>query len=127
MRETSVCNHAIVRVVPRVEREEFINAGVILFCRTRRFLQARLRLDRERLAALAPELDPALVQAQLDLIPRICAGGQDAGPLAALDQSERFHWLTSPRSTIVQISPVHPGLSDDPQATLDELFAKLVE
>jgi hypothetical protein len=110
-----------VRIVPRVEQEEFINAGVILFCRERRYLAARLQLDAARLAAFAPELDPAIVQAHLDLIPRICAGGRAGGPLAKLSLVERFRWLTSPRSTVVQISPVHAGLCSDPAAALDEL------
>jgi hypothetical protein len=119
-------DYAIVRVVPNVEREEFVNVGVILFCRTRRFLDARIKLDMERLAALSPKLDVRMVQAQLDLILRICAGGSDAGPLGELGQAERFHWLVSPRSTTIQVSPVHCGLCVDPQAALDNLFEKLV-
>ncbi|MBC8447925.1 MAG: DUF3037 domain-containing protein [Chloroflexi bacterium] len=119
-------DYAIVRVVPQVEREEFINAGGILFCRARRFLAARIELDTERLAALAPQVDVAMVQAQLDLIPLICAGGSDAGPIGQLSQAERFHWLVSPRSTTVQVSPVHCGLCVDPQAALDGLLEKLV-
>jgi hypothetical protein len=119
-------DYAIVRVVPNVEREEFMNVGVILFCRTRRFLDARIKLDTERLAALFPRLDMALVQAHLDLIPHICAGGAGAGPLGQLGQAERFHWLVSPRSTTIQVSPVHCGLCVDPQAALDNLFKRLV-
>jgi hypothetical protein len=119
-------DYAIVRVVPNVEREEFVNVGVILFCRTRRFLDARIKLDMERLAALSPKLDVRMVQAQLDLILRICAGGSDAGPLGELGQAERFHWLVSPRSTTIQVSPVHCGLCVDPQAALDNLLEKLV-
>lgn len=115
-------DYAIVRIVPRVEREEFFNAGVILFCRVRRFLAARVTLDRRRLAALAPDLDPAGVETRLALIPRICAGEADAGPIARLPLAERFHWLVSPRSTIVQTSPVHSGLCADPAAALEQLF-----
>jgi hypothetical protein len=126
MPAASPFDYAIVRVVPNVEREEFMNVGVILFCRTRRFLDARIKLDIERLAALFPRLDMTLVQAHLDLIPRICAGGADAGPLGQLGQAERFHWLVSPRSTTIQVSPVHCGLCVDPQAALDNLFEKLV-
>jgi hypothetical protein len=126
MPAASPFDYAIVRVVPNVEREEFMNVGVILFCRTRRFLDARIKLDTERLAALFPRLDMTLVQAHLDLIPRICAGGADAGPLGQLGQAERFHWLVSPRSTTIQVSPVHCGLCVDPQAALDNLFEKLV-
>jgi hypothetical protein len=119
-------DYAIVRVVPNVEREEFVNVGVILFCRTRRFLDARIKLDMERLVALSSKLDVRMVQAQLDLILRICTGGRDAGPLGKLGQAERFHWLVSPRSTTIQVSPVHCGLCVDPQAALDNLFEKLV-
>ena len=119
-------DYAVIRVTPHVEREEFINVGVILFCRALRFLDARIEPDVERLVAFAPELDLAMVQDQLDLIPRICAGGPEAGPLSSLEQAERFHWLVSPRSTTIQVSPVHPGLCVDPQATLSDLFDTLV-
>jgi hypothetical protein len=119
-------DYAIVRVVPYVEREEFINVGVILFCRTLRFLDARIELDTKRLAAFSPHADVAMVQTHLDLIPCICAGGADAGPLGQLSQAERFHWLVSPRSTTIQVSPVHCGLCVDPQVALDNLFEKMV-
>ncbi len=125
MPELCEFDYAVVRVVPQVEREEFINAGVILFCRERRFLQARVRLVAARLAALAPQLDAAAVQAQLDLIPRICAGGEDAGALGQLSQAERFRWLTSPRSTTIQVSPAHCGLCADPRTELDRLIDEL--
>lgn len=119
-------DYAVLRVVPNVEREEFINVGVILFCRTRRFLGARIDLEPERLAVLAPELDLEMVKAQLDLFPRICAGGPDAGPIGQLEQPDRFHWLVAPRSTAIQVSPVHCGLCTDPQAALDDVFEKQV-
>jgi hypothetical protein len=119
-------DYAVVRVVPNVDREEFINVGVILFCRPLQFLGARVELDTERLASLAPELDLEMVQAQLDLFPRICAGGPEAGPIGQLDQADRFHWLVAPRSTSIQISPVHCGLCADPQAALDDVFEKQV-
>ena len=119
-------DYAVLRVVPQVEREEFINVGVILFCRTLRFLDARFVLDTERLMALAPSLDLAMVQAQLDLISRICIGGQGAGPIGQLDQAGRFHWLVAPRSTVIQVSPVHCGLCVDPRAVLQDLVEKLV-
>ncbi len=119
-------DYAVVRIVPRVEQEEFINAGVILFCRERRFLAARLSLDAARLAALAPELDREAVQEHLDLIPLICAGGRAAGPLAKLSLVERFRWLTSPRSTVVQVSPVHAGLCADPALTLEDLARRVL-
>jgi hypothetical protein len=117
-------DYAIVRVVPHVEREEFINVGVILFCRTRRFLGAKIELDRERLAVLAPDLELDKVQAHLDLIPIICAGGD--GPIGKLSQAERFHWLITPRSTSIQVSPVHCGLCIDPNETLERLVETMV-
>ena len=119
-------DYAVVRVVPRVERGEFVNAGVILFSRTARFLEARFALDAARLSALAPSIDHETVQSYLDAIPRICAGGDDAGPIGALSQSERFHWLVAPRSTIIQTSPVHSGVHGDLPAALAHLFEKLV-
>ena len=100
--------------------------GVVLFCRTLRFLGARVDLDEQRLAALAPELDLEMVKAQLDLFPRICTGGPDAGPIGQLEQPDRFHWLVAPRSTAIQVSPVHCGLCTDPQAVLDDVFEKQV-
>ena len=127
MPDQSSFDYAIVRIVPLVEREEFVNAGVILPCRERRFLAARVALDRARLRALSPSLDLEMLQAELDLIPLVCAGGPAAGPLGELSQAERFRWLTSPRSTTVQVSPVHCGLCDDPQAELDSLFQKMVK
>lgn len=119
-------DYAIVRVVPRVERGEFINAGVILFCRTRRFLGARVALDRQRLAALNSNVDPAVVEYHLSLIPLICAGGKEAGPIGQLSLAERFHWLVAPRSTTIQPSPVHAGLCSDPEAALDHLMETMV-
>lgn len=119
-------DYAVIRVVPRVEREEFINGGVILFSRTRRFLGARLALNWQRLAALDPEIDPAEVEAHLAFIPLLCSGDPAAGPLASLPQADRFHWLVAPRSSVIQCSPVHSGLSNDPQATLDHLLETLV-
>lgn len=119
-------DYAIVRVVPRVEREEFINAGVILFCRTRRFLDSRLELDAPRLAALAPHLDAAEVERHLAIIPLLCAGDPLAGPIAGLSLAERFHWLVAPRSTIIQTSAVHTGLCADPTTTLNHLLQTTV-
>lgn len=127
MPTASSFDYAIVRVVPLVERGEFVNVGVILFCRPLRFLGARMmESGAERPKSLPPGLDVTMLQGQLDLIPRLCAGGDGAGPIGRLSQAERFHWLVAPRSTIVQISPVHCGLCTDPQAALDSLFEKLV-
>ena len=122
----SAFQYAIVRVVPRVERGECVNAGVVLFCRPRRFLAARIELDEARLRALAPDVDVAAVRGHLEAIERIAAGDPAAGPIAALPASERFHWLVAPSSTIIQPSPVHTGLSDDPAGELDHLVARLV-
>jgi len=121
-----VFQYAVLRVVPRVERGERLNAGVLLFCRRLGFLEARVRLDAKRLAALAPGVDPAPIAARLDEIVRIAAGDEAAGAVAALDRSERFGWLTSPSSTAVQPSEVHTGLSDDPAEALRRLFAEQV-
>lgn len=112
-------DYAVIRVVPDVTREEFVNAGVILFCRTRRFLAAQIELDAARLAALAPQLDLDLVRQHLALIPAICAG---EGPIGRLGQAEAFHWLVAPHSTMIQCSPVHSGITDDPAATLARLM-----
>lgn len=119
--------YATVRIVPRVERGEFVNAGVVLFCRPLRFLGARTQLDDALLAALAPGCDAREARAALAMVERIAAGDPDGGPIAQLPQSERFHWLVAPASTIVQPGPVHTGLTTDPAAELERLFAKLVE
>ena len=126
MPETHAFDYAVLRVVPRVERGEFLNVGVILFSRTARFLDVRIELDPKRLSVLAPSIDHDVVSSYLDTIPRICAGGGEAGPIGALSQSERFHWLVAPRSTIIQTSPVHSGVHADLPAALNHLFQKLV-
>ena len=119
-------SYAVVRLVPRVERGERMNVGVILFSRPLGYLGARTALDERRLAALWPELDPATVRPQLHAIERIAAGDADAGPIARLDETARFHWLVSPSSTIIQPSAVHTGLCDDPAGQLDRLYESLV-
>jgi hypothetical protein len=108
--------------VPRVERGEFINAGVVLFCRERRFLEARVGLDMARLAVLAPDCDSDELSGELAAIVRVARGDTTAGPIAALAKPERFHWLSSPCSTMVARSEVHTGLTDNPALTLDHLF-----
>jgi DUF3037 family protein len=120
-------SYAILRVVPRVERGECFNAGVVVFCRQLGFLGVRVGLDEGRLAALAPDASAEDVRAHLDALVRVAAGDPDGEAIAALPASERFGWLVAPSSTIIQPSAVHTGLSDDPQATLDALFAELVE
>ena len=119
-------DYAVIRIVPRVERSEFINAGVIVFARTLRFLDAKLNLDIERLRALHPSIDTAEVEQHLALFPKICAGGSDAGPIGELLQHERWHWLVAPRSTIIQTSAVHSGMTDNPQAELEQLMRTFV-
>ena len=122
----SAFDYAVIRVVPRVERGELINAGAIVSCPTRSYLAARIALDWARLAALWPATDVAEVDAALALIPLIAAGDPRGGPIASLPRGERFHWLVAPRSTIIQTSPVHTGLCDDPDAALDQLIERLV-
>ncbi|HEY6412303.1 MAG TPA: DUF3037 domain-containing protein [Edaphobacter sp.] len=119
-------DYAVVRVVPRVERGEFINAGVIVFCLEHRYLEARVQVDEARLKALWPEIDVELVRKHLEAIPKICAGDASAGPIAKLSQRERFHWLVSPRSTMIQVSPVHTGLCEEPGNTVDKLAELLL-
>jgi hypothetical protein len=119
-------DYAVVRVVPRVDREEFINAGVVLYCLSKGFLGALVELDERRLLALAPTVDLAAVRTHLESLPRICAGGADAGPIGQLPQKERWHWLVAPRSTMLQTSPVHSGLCEDPAVALERLMQRMV-
>jgi hypothetical protein len=114
-------DYAVIRVVPRVERQEFINAGVVVFCLEKRYLAARIHLDEARLRALWPEIDVDLVRQHLEAIPRICAGDPAAGPIALLSQRERFHWLSAARSTIIQPSAVHSGICE----STDDLSERL--
>jgi hypothetical protein len=117
---------AVVRLVPRVDREEFVNVGVIVYCATLKVLRARVHVEERRLTALWPDLDLDLVRQHLAAVPRICEGARDAGPIAAMSLAARFHWLVAPRSTIIQMSPVHSGLCASPEAVLGELFDRLV-
>jgi Protein of unknown function (DUF3037) len=119
-------DYAIVRIVPRVERGERINVGVILSCVDVSFLEARIELDTARLLALDPGLDLEEVRAGLATIPLVCAGGPDAGPIGALAPRDRFRWLVSPRSTMIQISAVHTGRAIDPAAALERLLDTMV-
>lgn len=126
MPAASSFDYAVVRVVPRVERGELVNAGVVLFCLQLDFLAARVEVNAPRLAALWPAVDVELVAQHLAAIPRICAGSPDGGPIARLSRRERFHWLVAPRSTIIQVSAVHSGLCDTPDVALDHLFQQMV-
>jgi hypothetical protein len=119
-------DYAVVRVVPRVERGEQINVGVILSCPDLEFLDARIEVDDAVVRALDPEIDIEAMRATLDTIPAICRGGAAAGPIGELPPRGRFRWLVSPRSTIIQPSPVHTGRTSDPAACLDQLMQKLV-
>ena len=121
-----VFEYAIIRLVPRVEREEFINVGVLLFCKESRFLEARIELDEQRARALAPGIDLDDVRSHLAIIPLVCEGGPGAGPVGEFDQAERFRWLAAPRSTVIQTSPVHSGETHDPAAELDHLLKTMV-
>ncbi|HSC92048.1 MAG TPA: DUF3037 domain-containing protein [Gaiellaceae bacterium] len=119
-------SYAVLRLVPRVERGERINVGAVVYCRPRRYLAAQTGLDEARARALWPDLDLDEVRAHLAAVERIAEGQEGAGPIAALDLDARFHWLVAPSSTIIQPSPVHTGVCDDPQEQLDRLFAELV-
>ena len=118
--------YALLRVVPRVERGEFVNAGVVLYCQDERFLEAAVHLDPERLRLLDPHLDPGAIQAHLEAARRVCEGGPEAGSIGLLPPVQRFGWLVAPRSTVVQPGPVHTGLAEDPRAALDHLLETMV-
>lgn len=126
MRDHYPYDYAVFRVVPRVEREEFVNVGVIVSCPAKDFLEARVELDEQRLTALDSSLDLESIRAHLATIPAICAGGEQAGPIGQLSQRERFHWLVAPRSTTIQTSPVHTGTCKDPTEVLEHLLNTMV-
>ena len=126
MPEPSTYDYAVIRVVPRVDREEFVNVGVIVSCPLRHFLAARIELDEARVRALDPGADLEAIRAHLETIPRICAGGDAAGPIGKLSPRERFRWLVAPRSTVIQCSPAHSGRCDAPEAMLERLMATMV-
>lgn len=126
MQEKQVFEYAVIRVVPRVERSEFLNAGVVLFCKSRNFLGMKFKVDEPRLKALFREVDIEDIRCQLEAFEKICHGENGGGPIAELDLPSRFRWLTAKRSTIIQSSEVHPGLSSIPEESLDKLFADLV-
>ncbi|HEX8090535.1 MAG TPA: DUF3037 domain-containing protein [Blastocatellia bacterium] len=126
MRNHCTYDYAIIRVVPRVEREEFVNVGVIVSCPAKGFLEARIELDEQRLMALDSAADVESIKAHLGAFPTICAGGEQAGPIGKLSQRERFHWLIAPRSTIIQTSPAHTGCCKDPTTVLEHLLETMV-
>lgn len=124
--EACLFDYATIRVVPRVEREEFFNVGVIVSCPAQRFLDCRIRLSREKLKIFAPEIQPETIEKYLATIPQICAGAAEAGLVGRLSARERFYWLTAQRSTIIQSSPVHTGFSNDAAEMLEHLFGRMV-
>ena len=126
MSAQSSFDYTVIRVVPRVEREEFVNAGVIVFCLEQNFLAAKVHVDGERLKALWPEVDVDLIRQHLGAFPKISAGDPSAGPIARLSLRERFHWLVSPRSTIIQVSPVHTGICDEPEKVVEHLMKRIL-
>jgi hypothetical protein len=126
VREQCTYDYAIIRVVPRVERQEFVNVGVIVSCPFKKFLEARIELDEGRLLALDATLDMEFIRAHLAAIPAICTGGEQAGAIGRLSQRERFYWLTAPRSTIIQTSPMHTGYCKEPEAALERLLETMV-
>jgi hypothetical protein len=126
MQGNRLFEYAVIRMVPHVEREEFLNIGIILYCASQKFLQARFELDKGRLKVLCEKLDFEELEEHITSFERICAGGHDAGPIGMLSIPERFRWLTATRSTILQTSKVHPGLCDDASEMLERLFVQMV-
>ncbi len=126
MTENNLFEYAVIRTVPRVEREEFLNVGVMLFCRNQKFLKARFEIDEKRLRAFSPNINIAQVEEYLIAFERICEGNKDSGPISQLPLAERFRWLTAPRSTILQTSTVHSGFCHDADEKLNALFQTLV-
>lgn len=119
-------DYAVIRVVPLVEREEFVNAGVVLFSREKRYLGCHIELNESRLRAVAGDADIVAIERHLASFRAVCDGSPESGELAGLSEAERFHWLVAPRSTVIQVSPVHSGLSEDPAAELEHLVGQLV-
>ena len=126
MPENHLFEYAVIRVVPRVEREEFINIGVILLCAKQKFLRCRIEINSARLQSLCPDLECDELYDYVRSFEKICAGGPPGGPIGSLSLAERFRWLTAARSTILQTSKVHPGLCVDPQEKMDQLFLEMV-
>lgn len=126
MQERHLFEYAVIRVVPRVEREEFLNVGVILYCSRQKFLRAIFKINVEKLKILSPETDVEEVDEYLRSFEKICEGGLKGGPIGQLPIAERFRWLTAVRSTVVQSSAVHPGMCLDAEETLNGLFSQLV-
>ena len=126
MQQKHLFEYAVIRIVPKVEREEFMNAGVILYCASQRFLRTLFTIDEERLKAFCEDINGKELLQNLNALERICKGDSNAGPIAKLDLAGRFRWLTATRSTVIQTSKTHPGFCVDPQQTLDKLYIQLV-
>ena len=126
MQENNLFEYAVIRIVPQVEREEFLNVGVILYCPKQKFLKCLCAIDKDRLCSFSSHVDIDEIKAHLHSYAEICHGAKDGGPIAQLDLPSRFRWLTATRSTVVQSSKVHPGLCIDPQETLEKLYNQLV-
>jgi hypothetical protein len=127
MQEKHLYDYAVIRVLPRVERDEFINVGVILYCRSLNFLRAACSVNEARLTSFAGDADITEVREHLGSLRQICSGSEDSGPIGKLPLGERFRWLTAPRSTVVQTSPVHTGFTNHPDETLKKLVSQLVD
>jgi Protein of unknown function (DUF3037) len=127
MQKKHLFEYAVIRVVPKVEREEFLNVGVVLYCAKHKFLEAKYTLNEERIRSFAPELDIAEIREYLQSFERICKGSEDAGPIGKLTVAERFRWLTATRSTVVQTSKTHTGLAEDSPDMLTRLYEQLVK
>jgi hypothetical protein len=126
MQDRNLFEYAVIRVVPRVEREEFLNVGIILFCARKKYLRSLFVLDKTRLSAFAGEMDLEVLNENLIAFTRLCSGGKDGGPIGQLDLPSRFRWLTAMRSTVVQTSRVHPGFCNDPEEKLQQLLQEQV-
>jgi hypothetical protein len=126
MQDKHVFEYAVIRIVPKVEREEFINVGVILYCKEQKFLKAKFKLDEKKIHTLSIEIDLEEINDHLRSFDLICEGGKDSGPIGQLGIVERFRWLTATRSTVLQSSKVHPGFCDDAEKTIERLFTQMV-
>jgi hypothetical protein len=126
MQDKHLYEYAVIRIVPRVEREEFLNVGVVLFCKKEKYLQVKYRLDPEKLRILSDEIDMEQLEKNLQSFQKICHGTKDGGPIAQMDIPSRFRWLTAVRSSVIQTSRPHPGLSDHLEETLNRLYRELV-
>lgn len=126
MQDKHLFEYAVIRLVPRVEREEFLNVGVILYCSSSRFLKMTMLINPERLVAFSQDIDLQVIEQNLHAFAQICAGGKQGGPIGQQSIAERFRWITATRSTILQTSRVHPGFCTDPQHTLEKLHNELV-